>query len=122
MTPYDTSAELLQLLGRLADGQLSGRDHDKLLEILRENGDARAFYLDYMEVHALLEWKNIGDRRSAIDVIPDLEARGCGDYEVSAPPALFPLPSPLSSSFVGGPVFSYMVASVVLCLMLLGAW
>ena len=36
-----------------------------------------------------------------------------------------PLPTthrPLSTSFVDGPVFPYMVASVVLCLMLLSAW
>ena len=43
-------------------------------------------------------------------------------------PSLSPLPPlptthyPPSTDFVGGPVFSYMVASIVLCVMLLSAW
>ena len=55
---------------------------------------------------------------------PALESRSPSPEPRTPPfiPSLSPLPSPLSSPFVGGPVFSYMVATLILGVMLLGAW
>ncbi|MBN1395090.1 MAG: NPCBM/NEW2 domain-containing protein [Pirellulales bacterium] len=99
--------ELDRLLDRVLDGLHTDRDARRLNEILRSDIDACRRYVAYVELHGRLSWGD-GVRSETPPVI-------------SLPP-LSPLHSPLSPFFVGGPVFSYMVATVVLCLMLLGAW
>ena len=51
-------SELLQLLGELADDQLSGAGGARLVELLRNDAAARCYYLDYMQIHAQLVWKH----------------------------------------------------------------
>ena len=57
--PEGLFAELALLLGRLADEQLSSTDQQRLLQLLKENPAAREYYLDYMELHARLQWKQL---------------------------------------------------------------
>lgn len=47
--------ELEALLGALAEGPLDAPGSKRLGQILREHPDARQFYLDYCQMHALLE-------------------------------------------------------------------
>ena len=58
MTPPRDFRELLQLLGELADEQLSDAGSMRLVELLRDDPAARRYYLDYMEIHARLSWKH----------------------------------------------------------------
>ncbi len=52
-------AELSQLIGHLADDDLGEADHARLVDILRSDAAARAYYLDTMEIHARLTWKQV---------------------------------------------------------------
>lgn len=47
--------ELEELLGAMSEGQLDAGGTKRLSRILREHPDARQFYLDYCQMHALLE-------------------------------------------------------------------
>jgi ferric-dicitrate binding protein FerR (iron transport regulator) len=47
--------ELEDLLGSMSEGRLDGARAKRLSEILKEHPDARQFYLDYCQMHALLE-------------------------------------------------------------------
>src|SRR5438045_4746877 len=58
--------ELEALLGAMAEGQLDGPGAKRLSQILKEHPDARQFYLDYCQMHALLQ--------SAHGVLQALEA------------------------------------------------
>jgi len=58
MTPPKNFRELLQLLGELADDQLSDAGGARLVELLRNDAAAQRYYLDYMQIHAQLAWKH----------------------------------------------------------------
>lgn len=47
--------ELEALLGAMAEGLLDGAGAKRLSQILKEHPDARQFYLDYCQMHALLQ-------------------------------------------------------------------
>ena len=47
--------ELEALLGAMAEGQLDAPAAKRLSQILKEHPDARQFYLDYCQMHALLQ-------------------------------------------------------------------
>ena len=47
--------ELEELLGAMSEGRLDAGGTKRLSQILREHPDARQFYLDYCQMHALLE-------------------------------------------------------------------
>ena len=49
--------ELSDLLKALSDGTLSPEESERLDSILKEDAEARAFYLRYMNVDALLGWR-----------------------------------------------------------------
>ena len=80
-----------------------------------------------MDVHGRLLWRF----RSGGQTAPDMNETEPAKVSIAIdaePFSLSPLPSlstthyPLPTDFIGGPVFSYMVATVVLCMMVLGAW
>ncbi|MBN1396120.1 MAG: NPCBM/NEW2 domain-containing protein [Pirellulales bacterium] len=114
MTSAPSHPDLPALLSKVADGGLTAQELERLEAILLEDSSARAAYHQQMRVHAMLYWRWNPKRKESATLEPQVPAPSF--------PALSPLPSPLSSSFVGGPVFSYLVATVVLCLMLLGGW
>ena len=141
--PHD---RIYQLLSAEADGWLAPDERQELLNLLRNDPQARAAYAEQAILHSLLFHKaRGGDGRGVGNLgFGDLEIWRFGDLPqdvgaaVGLPPhpesrvpspesplhfhPLSPLPSPLSPPFVGGPVFSYMVATVILGVMLLGAW
>ena len=47
--------ELAQLIGRLVDEQLTDADHLRLVELLHSDLSARAYYLDYINLHSQLQ-------------------------------------------------------------------
>ncbi|NLF08669.1 MAG: hypothetical protein GX594_11935 [Pirellulaceae bacterium] len=99
--------ELHALLGQLADEQLSDAGMEALLEMLRDSADARTYYLQYMEIHARLQWKHIGNDRE----------EGGGQPRVF--PSIGTRPA-RDENMLGTWAFSYMVASVFVCLLLIG--
>lgn len=58
-TDYQASPELNELVAAAAEGALDERELARLNALLRDER-ARAFYIDYMEVHALLQWRHGG--------------------------------------------------------------
>ncbi|MBN1395253.1 MAG: hypothetical protein JW959_09535 [Pirellulales bacterium] len=114
--------ELRALADAACDAALSDGDAARLEELLHGNPDAQRFYLAHVRLDGCLRWE-FGNQ---VEGISDLEmSKSTAMDAADAPFDIAPLssiPSSLSPSFVGGPVFSYMVASVVLCVMLLGAW
>ncbi|MBN1394679.1 MAG: hypothetical protein JW959_06620 [Pirellulales bacterium] len=109
--------ELADLVWALSNDRLDAEGGASLQRLLESDAANRRVYLELMDQFALLEWES-AERT--------VEAGKHGDLETAVSPleisTLSPLPSPLSPLAVGGPLFSYMVATVVLCLMLLGAW
>ncbi len=111
--PADALPELAQLLGQLADEQLSPAGQARLLELLRDDPAARTYYLDYMDLHARLQWKQLSEEGSGVGVQ--------GPIIIDTGPTihypLFTTQSPL-----GGWLFSYAAATVIMCVAILGAW
>ncbi|MBN1393684.1 MAG: NPCBM/NEW2 domain-containing protein [Pirellulales bacterium] len=105
--------ELWELASRSCNDALRPQDVARLESLLAGDPRARQFYGFYMLMHGEMAWRLRGERD---------EKRIRDDVHISDLPPLSVLYYPLSANFIGGPVFSYMVASVVLCLMLLGAW
>ncbi|MBN1396345.1 MAG: NPCBM/NEW2 domain-containing protein [Pirellulales bacterium] len=114
--------EMRGLLDDLQDGLFDESDSLRLNELLHAGPAQREFYITYMDIHSRLAWdggRGRDQRRGARG--EGFEFMDAAESPLAIPP-LSTLHSPLSTTFVGGPVFSYMVATVVLCLMLLGAW
>ncbi|MBN1395040.1 MAG: hypothetical protein JW959_08450 [Pirellulales bacterium] len=134
--PDPTRDELLDLLWSINEGNSSPGDVARLEELVELHPGAVSLYARYSAMCGLISWERKSSlavkSKSGADLPPDpsivkpadddLEIWRFGDSAISDRPPLSSLPAPLSSPFVGGPVFSYMVASVILCLMLLGAW
>ncbi|MBN1394995.1 MAG: hypothetical protein JW959_08225, partial [Pirellulales bacterium] len=128
LSPRQT-AELHELLWQLRTGNATTKELARLERLVCEDPRARAIYVRYMHLCADLYWngsetcKGPGARGEGRETA-DLEIGRFGDLAKAEPPLAIPspssFPSPLLTPFVGGPVFSYMVATVVLCLMLLG--
>ena len=130
-------SELARLVEAMCDGTIAPGERDRLESLLADDRDAKLYYVAYMDLHAHIQWLTRGQEESA----SEFGVRGSGqDFgfaadvpaaEAAGPPAsgLRPLCSPLATShyplatpFVGGPVFSYMVATLIVGMMLLGAW
>ncbi|MEM6505117.1 MAG: LamG-like jellyroll fold domain-containing protein [Planctomycetota bacterium] len=50
-------AELGVLVAAMVEGALSATQRDRLVELLREDREAKRFYQRYLELHAMLEWE-----------------------------------------------------------------
>ena len=91
---------------------------------MAEDQDAKLYYVAYMDLHAQVQWLTRGEEKKV--TIEASNAVAIADEEIelshSSLPSLSTNHYPLSANFVGGPVFSYMVATVVLSVMLLSAW
>jgi hypothetical protein len=64
--PYDRN-ELQGLMDLYCQGALSDEQSRRLASILRENSQARRDYLEYMDVHAALQWE-IGSRAQITEI------------------------------------------------------
>src|SRR5262245_53604333 len=56
-SPYVPPEELLQLLAVLADGELTEQQERRLAEILRQDPQARTYYLDSVALWTSLQWE-----------------------------------------------------------------
>ncbi|NLF09813.1 MAG: hypothetical protein GX594_17810, partial [Pirellulaceae bacterium] len=134
---------LIGLIDEEADRDFAAKRH-RLMELLRDDPQARRFYLEYIMTDAMLRLELSAPLAGAgMESEFDLAARRhFGNQEVDAAvllgePALDAPPAPpriiidptatgryrdAGSPFVGGFVFSYMVASIFMCLLLLGFW
>ena len=131
MTPLTNDfSELSELIGKLADERLSDEDEVRLLGLLRDDPAARDYYLDYMEVHARLDWK-LG--KGELQRVQHGEEGVAKEGQAQCPQVVTPGPdfsllltglSSPSTSFVGGMLFSYMIAAIVMGVGLLvaSAW
>ncbi len=139
--PPKWRTELHDLVDRLHDGEFDDADRLRLNDLLRGGAPQREYFITYMDVHSRLAWdgghaksdegSGIGDAGIGVgdSGFPDfgftLAAESSGDPPPALPLPPFPLATshyPPTTDFVGGPVFSYMVATLILGIMLLGAW
>ncbi len=125
------------------DGELTDAERAALGDWLRADEANVDRFVAECRIHSELCDKLCGaGRGTGGEGFGDLEVWRFGDLEIGAavepphhlegdtppssfilhPSSLSSLPSPLSPPFVGGPVFSYLVAAVLLGVMLLGAW
>ena len=117
----------ITLVHAYLDGELTDAERDALGDWLRTDEANVDRFVAECRIHSELCDKlwdaGRGDLGITIsDLAPVAEAAGTPPLAFTVPPALSSFNSPLSSSFVGGPVFSYLVAAVILGVMLLGAW
>ena len=127
------SRSLREYIEPYCNGSLSAEQTSEFEQLLRDDSRAMDEFVLYMEIHSRIAW-NTRAQGSKNQDQTDLSANEHlgGDIvsasrvkkEKSYPPfiALSPAATPASTPFIGGPVFSYMVASVVLCMMILGSW
>ncbi len=130
--------ELTDLVWSLVNDRLDAGGAVRLQALLEADAANRRVYLELMDQFALLEWEK-GEGPEIGDAGFGARGSGLGIRElpisasheplsrpsISPSSALPPLTTshyPLAGNFVGGPVFSYMVATVILGVMLLGAW
>ncbi|NLF09301.1 MAG: hypothetical protein GX594_15180, partial [Pirellulaceae bacterium] len=120
LSPADdaTLREVYDLADALLSREISAADSARLARLVSEDAEARRHYIRFMHDSALLgEW---GREASGV-------ARAAStppDDDLNPQPIVLDLSSPSDAStpFVGGFVFSYMVATVFVCLLLLGFW
>ena len=123
-------ADLSQLLGVLVDGQLTDASRSQLLELLRDNPTAREYYLDYMEVHARLQWrhKDHAGCGATADELPNHAGISIGPAFVPVQPSPSHLPSVVIQAFpsvhssVPSFLVSYLMALIIVGAGLLVAW
>ncbi|NLF08532.1 MAG: hypothetical protein GX594_11210, partial [Pirellulaceae bacterium] len=118
----DWQTEMRGLLDRLQDGGFDAADRERLNDLLRAGAPQREFFITYMDVHSRLAWEGGHGDEAEPAFFGDLAA------EIQAgpqpPPAIVVTPTSArrSEPFVGELLFSCMVASVFVCLLLLGFW
>jgi|GEM_PF-5233465 len=128
LPPIDS--ELATLVDALCEGAITPDDRDRLEAILAGDRNAKLYYVAYLDLHAQVQWLTRGeDKWPAGEAAPmacdsDAESARHGDGEQPGEPAITITPTSVcpSTPFVGGFVFSYMVATVFMCLLLFGFW
>ncbi len=131
------------LLSKVLDSTLDDGEQELLAELLRRDPQARRLYHEHIALHALLHWK---ETDGSADVSGAASAgRPCHPSEIAsrnseAPSPSLPVPGPeplippivldLSSTLPrtpglfapGGWLFSYAAATVIMGVVILGAW
>ena len=146
----DQFEELADLVWALVNDRLDAAGADRLQQLLDADAANRRLYIELMDQFASLEWeKSEGGRRRAegeqrgmggsppiavgSNEGSEFRVQGSGPiagvFTEPSPPSPFPLPpsalSSLSStlpSFVGGALFSYLMATVIMGTALAVAW
>jgi hypothetical protein len=102
--------ELSQLIGQLVDEQLTDAGRARLNELLRSESAARAYYLDYIDVHSRLERRHESQAPSFIPPIVIEPATPANRSLLSFQTAL------------GSGLFSYGAAAIILSVALFVGW
>ena len=129
MTPPLSNNEFFDLMCDLVEDRLSPEQLAELGDSLRADETTRQKYVDFMLIvgglHRLRS-EGCNAAGAIAELIPEAAAtcQPGADSQTQAPslPVIVPVPSSTSSPFVGSPLFACMVATVVLAVMLLGAW
>jgi hypothetical protein len=122
--------ELFDLLAALCNGTITPREHRRLEELLAADPAARQFYFDYLDLHLhLFRWQRtqampveVDGGEWAVDSEceisdPASPTSNLSPFVLNLSPPFEPLPS-----HIGGFLFSYLAATVVLGIgLLLGA-
>ncbi|NLF08733.1 MAG: hypothetical protein GX594_12255, partial [Pirellulaceae bacterium] len=146
---YRENSDLHELISLAWNGALTPSERDRLEKLLLDDEAAQELYVTCMAMHGRLLWEYRGAtaqvKQLAVEngVAADFADLGPGAEHApdargidAASGALAPCaPAKLPRTslagawqasadlfYVGGPVFSYMVASVFMCLLLLGFW
>ena len=105
-----SSQNFYTLIDRVLDGLYTDEDARRLNNLLRSDAEACRLYVEYAKLHGQLAWRGIPQTAPQQ---PDAEP---------CVPLVVPTPNVQHAPFVGSPLFACMVATVVLAVMLLGAW
>jgi len=118
------------LLESLCLEELSTAGAARLEELVSSNPDCCRQYVVFMQIHALVErfggkWQSEASGEGAVEALPP--PAFLPDTDAPIPDsASRPIPSsyklPLAHSTLGGWAFSYAVATVFVCLLILGFW
>ncbi len=134
--------ELALLVESLCEGTIAAEQRDRLESLMANDREAKLYYVAYMDLHAQMQWLTRGEaqKERAEGGRRKAETKGSGvggQGPVLQPPASRLPPTtppiildpstthhPLSAthSSLGSWAFSYAVATVFVCLLILGAW
>ena len=114
------SDELRNLLIALTDGDIDRRQFDRLQTVLSQDVVAQSYFRRYMRLCALIEFERAGT--NYVPGIASTEDAPIPIVEQPSLPVLRPTAVRPARDFVEGPLFAYMTAMVVLCVMLFSAW
>jgi hypothetical protein len=131
--PREPTAEFESLLAAAIDGRLSESDRARLERMLEEDGEARESYIDQVVLHAMLRWEHAlplgieANNSDARTTATDDPASGEVPVEIATPlfPVLLDTPASPHSVFsvpLGGFLFSYAVAAVIVAAGILLGW
>ena len=147
MNTPSSKPEFFDLMSDLVENRLAPDGAARLEAMLRSDANLQREYVEFLLVVGGLHHIR-GEGRMTADLVgvdereypsgrelkfglgspmPGIEGGAvAADPAIEAPPSPFPTiilsSDPTPPPFVGGPVFSFMVASVFMCLMLLGFW
>lgn len=111
----NNNVELAQLVGALVDEQLTDAGYERLLALLRDDPAACDYYLDYMELHARLEWRNAQNDECGEGNVDECRMMNDELPNRSVPTSVVPIPSfSVQHSAFTGVLFSYAVAALIL--------
>ena len=132
--PPNHLEEVGRLTGLLLEGALGPADRRRLEEMLLADPAALEYYSDYVDVHCLLHWQHV-QAESGEQVVDGGEGSETANQQSTisnqqsiVPPIILDLsPAPHTPFFnlnspVGGFLFSYTTAAVILVLALLVGW
>ena len=127
-------ADFWPLLDAACADELTENQAAALQSHLESNPAARRVFIEHIRLRTnIRQWRKGERSREAglsriqaefsVEGHPDsVDWRAQGRGRSAVPPLFSPLSTPGPSAFIGGPVFSYMVATLILGVMLLGAW
>ena len=131
----ERQSELWPLVAAMCDGTIAAEELVRLESLLRSDEDARLFYAAYMDLHGRLLWRFRGGEderkrtRDSVGAAVELPHQ----LDAASPQPLIPpiiidssplIHYPLSGvpSSLGGWLFSYAAATVIMGMAILGAW
>ena len=124
---WSPSAELADLIEALCHGTITAEETASLEQLVLADPNARRYYVRYLHLHASLPHVLLPqdvkghECGTTKDELPQSASIHHPSFSIQHSPSPLPpiiihtLPSPLSSlpSFIGGPLFSYLVAIVI---------
>jgi hypothetical protein len=125
----DATNELRELLAALREDVLTEKQAERLTSLLHDDGEARQMYIRYMAIEAYLHGNNTFDSHRVLpkQLGTPVDRQGSGDALTSDVPGLpiviqTPTGFPSMANPLGGWMFSYLAAIVIVGIGLLIGW